>query len=86
MWQNVMNFVSKTSNKGSPQIQTSKLIKVAHQIRKQTWEKIPKLIIVRATTIGQVRVQSWVKNEYLTLSIGEAIAEFSNLISQNTES
>ena len=51
MWQNVMNFVSKTSNKGSPQIKTSKLIKVAHQIRKQPWEKIPKLIIVGATTI-----------------------------------
>ena len=56
MWQNVMNFVSKTSNKGSPQIKTSKLIKVAHQIRKQPWEKIPKLIIVGATTIQQVRV------------------------------
>ena len=52
----VMNFVSKTSNKGSPQIKTSKLIKVAHQIRKQPWEKIPKLIIVGATTIRQVRV------------------------------
>ena len=51
MWQNVMNFVSKTSNKGSPQVKTSKLIKVAYQIRKQPWEKIPKLIIVGATTI-----------------------------------
>ena len=58
MWQNVMNFVSKTSNKGSPQIKTSKLIKVAHQIRKQPWEKIPKLIIVGATTIRQVRVDT----------------------------
>ena len=34
IWQNVINFVSKTSNKGSPQIKTSKSIKVAHQIRK----------------------------------------------------
>ena len=34
VWQNVMNFVSKTSNKGSPQIKTSKSIKVAHQIGK----------------------------------------------------
>ena len=56
MWQNMKNFVSKTSNKGSPQIKTSKLIKVAHQIRKQPWEKIPKLITVGATTIRQVRV------------------------------
>ena len=56
MWQNVMNFVSKTSNKGSPQIKTSKLIKVAHQIRKQPWEKMTKLIIVGATTIREVRV------------------------------
>ena len=43
MWQNVMNFVSKTSNKGSPQMKTSKLIKVAHQIRKQPWEKNPNI-------------------------------------------
>ena len=56
MRQNVMNFVSKTSNKGSPQMKTSKIIKVAHQIRKQPWEKFPKLIIVGATTIRQVRV------------------------------
>ena len=34
MWQNVINFVSKRSKKGSPKIKTSKLIKVAHQIRK----------------------------------------------------
>ena len=51
MWQNMMNFVSKTSNKGSPQIKTSKLIKVAQQIRKQPWEKITKSIIIWATTI-----------------------------------
>ena len=46
-----MNFVYETSNKGIPQIKTSKLIKVAHQIRKKPWEKIPKLITIGATTI-----------------------------------
>ena len=46
-----MNFVYETSNKGIPQIKTSKLIKVAYQIRKKPWEKIQKLIIVGAITI-----------------------------------
>ena len=50
LWQNVMNFVSKISDMGSLQIKTSKLIKVAHQIRKVPWEKIPKLTIIGATT------------------------------------
>ena len=51
MWQSVMNFVSKTSNKGSPQIETSKLMKVAHQKESSLGKKIPKSIIVGATTI-----------------------------------
>ena len=45
-----MNFVYETSNKGIPQIKTSKLIKVAHQIR-VALGKIPKLITIGATTI-----------------------------------
>ena len=64
MWQNVINFVSKKSNKGGPKIKTSKLIRVAHQIRKQPWEKIPILIKVGATTIRQVRVGSYIGNTH----------------------
>ena len=77
-----MNFVSKTSNKGSPQIKTSKLIKVAHQIRKQPWEKIPKLIIVGATTIRQVRVHKAISN---LSNFFEKVSQVASLGLENTK-
>ena len=79
MWQNVMNFVFKTSNKGSPQMKTSKIIKVAHQIRKQPWEKFPKLIIVGVTTIRQVRVGRYMFKYQHMSTIGSQVG------SQNRE-